>query len=321
MPGKEIIRVLVLEENTLWREALAGMYAEILGHRGEVATAADEDIAQRFLRKQPVDVLSLDLNLAEGCRASANEPLKCDNGRLQLIEIASRKRWAKAVVLITRADVDGEGRFVTCDQDMLNEATVSPDEYVRRRFPDRGLVLNKPSRWDLKTSLAHFERLIRRRLPELARTAYTLRFSGTVFDPRVTIEADRRAVAALEGNDARLICSLATIERAGEFLSDRSVVELYRGRAEADVADPAAITRLAQREVDGLRRRLQRHGVNDRALFHRVRKSDRGGADSGAAATGAWRMEGSVLTEGLSSINVRGRGGDDFRPDIVDPAS
>src|SRR4051794_32210552 len=127
MPGKEIIRVLVLDEDPLWREALAGMYSAILGHRGEVITAADDGVAERMLRKQPVDVLSLDLNLSEGHRAGANEPLKCDSGRLQLIEVASRKRWARAVVLITRSDPEGEGRFVTCDQDMLDEATVSPD--------------------------------------------------------------------------------------------------------------------------------------------------------------------------------------------------
>ena len=32
----------------------------------------------------------------------------------------------------------------------------------------RGLVLNKPQRWDLATSVAHFEEVIRRRLPDLA---------------------------------------------------------------------------------------------------------------------------------------------------------
>ena len=40
----------------------------------------------------------------------------------------------------------------------------------------------------------------------------------------------------------------------------------------SDASDSEA-TRLAQREVDGFRRRLRRHGVNDRALILRVRKS------------------------------------------------
>jgi hypothetical protein len=316
MPPKDLIRVLILEENQQWRKGLAEMYATILGHHGEIRTASDHPLAERMLRKQPVELLSLDLNLAPGARERASEPLKCDSGRLQLIEIAANKHWAKAVVLITRAGAGGEDRFVLCDQDKLNEATVSPHEFVRRRFSEKGLVLNQPSHWDLATSLTHFEELIRRRLPELARTGYTLRFGGTAHDPRVSIEADRRQVTALEGNDALLLASLVMVERAGEFLSDRSVVEIYRGRAEAESLTPEHITRLAQREIDSLRRRLQRRGANDRALFRRIRKSDSAGS---AKPTGAWRIEPSVLTEGMSSINVRARGGTDFRPDAQSP--
>jgi CheY-like chemotaxis protein len=317
MRPQEKIRVLILEDNTDWRQALAGMYAAIFGHRGEVATVADGAIAERLLHKRPVDILSLDLNLSEGRSEGADGPLKCDSGRLQLIELAARNRWAKSIVLITRSDVEGESRFVACDESKLDEATVSPDEFVRHRFSDRGLVLNKPARWDLPTSLSHFEKLIRRRLPDLARTGYTLRFGGTVHDPRVTIEADRRSIAALVGNDAMLLSALATLARAGEFLSDKSVVEIYRGRAGIDAVDAATATRIAQREIDSLRRRLRRHGVNDRALLRRVRKSDSTGA---ANPVGAWRIDGSVVTEGMSSIHARGRGGADFRPDTLDPA-
>src|SRR5258706_5076111 len=211
MRWEEMIRVLGREDKPDWREALARMYGAILGDGGEVATAVDGAAAERLLQKRPVDVLSLDLNLSEGRSRGEHGPLKCDSGRLQLIELAARNHWAKSIILITRSDGGDEGRFVTCDEGKLNEATVSPDEFLRRRFGDRGLVLNKPLRWDLPTSLAHFEQLIRRRLPNLSRTSCTLRFGGTIHDPRVTIEADRRPIAALIGNDAMLLSALATL--------------------------------------------------------------------------------------------------------------
>jgi hypothetical protein len=313
---RDLFHVMILEENSEWRDALAEMYAAILGHRGDILTVTHDTTAERTLRRHPVDLLSLDLNLSHGQRQHATEPLKCDSGRLQLIELAARKQWARAVVLITRADAGDEDRFVLCDQDKLNEATVSPHEFLRRRFSDRGLVLNTPPHWNLATTLTHFEELIRRRLPDLARTGYTLRFGGTAHDPRVSIEADRRQVTALEGTDALLLASLVIVERGGEFLSDRSVLEIYRGRTDAEAPDPAQVTRLAQREIDGLRRRLQRRGVNDRALFQRIRKSD---SAASANHTGAWRIEPSVLTEGMSTINIRARGGTDFRPEAPSP--
>jgi CheY-like chemotaxis protein len=313
-----IVRVLVLEDDPVWRQALAEMYGAILGPRGRVTAARDGAAAERLLHKHPTDVLSLDLNLSQGTSGGAGGPLRCDSGRLQLIELAARNRWARSIVLITRADTDAQSRFVTCDEGRLNEATVSPDEFIRRRFDDRGLVLNKPARWDLQACIAHFEPLIRRRLPDLARTRYTLRFGGTVHDPRVSIEAERRPIAALIGNDAMLLSALATLARAGELLGDKSVVEIYRGRAGGDASDPQSTTRIAQREIDGLRRRLRNHGVDDRALLHRVRKSDTTGASNPG---GAWRIDGSVLTEGMSSIRTRGRGGSDFRTDVPNTAA
>ena len=316
-----LTRVLVLEENAEWREALAGMYRSILGHRGEVLIVPDAAIAERHLKRKPVDVLSLDLSLSEG-RAGGNEaggdgPLLCDTGRLQLIDLAAKRRWAAAVILITRAEDDGHSRFIACDEEKLHEAMVSPDEFVRRRFDDRGLVLNKPARWDLATSIARFEELIRRRLPDLARPGYTLQFGGTTYEARVTIEAGRRVVTALEGADAMLLAMLVIAGRAGELLSDRSVLEIYRGRGPAGAADTAEATRLAQREIDGFRRRLRKRGVNDRALIHRVRKTASGdGATGSPGASGAWRIDGAVASEGMSSLNVRARGGHGFRPEV-----
>ena len=320
-----LTRVLVLEEDAEWREALAGMYRSILGHRGAVTSASGAAVAERQLRGQPVDVLSLDLNLSEshgGREEGGERPLLCDTGRLQLIEVAGKRRWAGAVVLITR-DQGGESRFIACDEAKLNEATVSPDEFVRRRFGERGLVLNKPARWDLPTSIARFEELIRRRLPDLVRPGYTLCFGGTVYDPRVSIEAGRETVAAFEGADAMLLTALVVAGRAGELVSDKSVLEIFRGGGAACSTNAAGTTRLAQREIDSFRRRLRRQGVNDRALVRRVRKSGSGdGAardDGLATATGAWRLDGAVAAEGISPLNVRARGGHDFRPDAPSP--
>jgi hypothetical protein len=318
-----LARVLVLEEDAQWREALAGMYRSILGRGGEVATASDSAVAERQLKRQPVDVLSLDLNLSEGRAGTSdvadNGPLLCDTGRLQLIEVAAKRRWAGAVIVITHSGADGQSRFIACDEDKLNEATVSPDEFVRRRFDDRALVLNKPARWDLPTSIARFEELIRRRLPDLARPGYTLQFGGTTYDARVAIKTGRQVVAALEGADAMLLVTLVVAGRAGELVSDRSVLEIYRGRGAASEADAADATRLAQREIDGFRRRLRRHGVNDRALISRVRKSGSGDRAAGLPATGAWRLDGAVASEGMSSLNVRARGGHGFRPEMPAP--
>jgi hypothetical protein len=246
-----LTRVLVLEENPQWRQALADMYRSILGHQGEVLAATSDAAAERQLRKEPVDVLSLDLDLSEGPAGGAGNtdggPLLCDTKRLQLIESAARRRWASAVVVIARADDEGRERFIACDVEKLNEATVSPDEFLRRRFGGRGLVLNKPARWDLPTSIARFEELIRRRMPELVFPGYTLRFGGTIYQPRATIEAGREVVTALEGADAMLLSVLAMAGPEGEMMSDRSVLEIYRGRGAGRGVSAAEATRLAQR--------------------------------------------------------------------------
>src|SRR4051794_34505128 len=111
MRSEEMIRVLVLDDNPDWREALARMFSAILRDGGEVETAVDGAAAERLLKKRPFDVLSLDLDLSEGRSQGAHEPLKCDSGRLQLIELAARNHWAKSIILITRSESDGEGRF------------------------------------------------------------------------------------------------------------------------------------------------------------------------------------------------------------------
>lgn len=318
-----VTRVLVLEEDPGWREALAVMYRSILGRGGELTTASDAAAAERQLQAQPVDVLSLDLCLSERRGEGIDDPLLCDTGRLQLVDVAARRRWARAVVLITKAEIDGaESRFIACDRAKLDEATVSPDEFVRRRFGDRRLVLAQPARWDVPTTLARFEILIRRRLPDLARPEYTLRFGGTVYQPRVTIEAGRSAVAAFEGADALLLAALTVAGRADELVNDRSVVEIFRGRSSAHEADGAAVTTLAPREIDGLRRRLRKQGVNDRALIRRVRRSgssQRSSADrtGSPTVTGAWRLDGAVAIEGMSNLNVRARGGQGYRLDVA----
>jgi hypothetical protein len=305
------VRILVLEEDPQWRQALSAMYERVLGQRGQVLHAADAASAERQLRREPVDVLSLDLNLSEKRSESddANAPLMCDTQRLQLVDLASKRRWTKAVVLITKPEADGQSRFIACDEEKLNEAVVSPDEFLRRRFADRGLVLNKPPRWDLPMSLGHFEDLIRRRLPDLAGGGYVLRFGGTDYEPRATIEAAGKPIAALEGRDALLLYALAKLKPDGEFLSDQSALRIYRG---GDDHEGVSTTPLAQREVDSFRRRLTKHGVNHHALIRRVRKD-------ATSPSGAWRLDGSVLVHGLASVNVRARGGTDLRHDIVAP--
>ena len=108
-----------------------------------------------------------------------------------------------------------------------------------------------------------------------------------------------------------LLAALVIAGRAGELLSDHSILEIYRGSGSSgssrSAPSAAEVTRLAQREIDGFRRRLRRHGVDDRALVRRVRKSAAGGrAAAGVpSAVGAWRLDGSVAAEGMSPLNVR----------------
>ena len=319
-----LTRVLVLEENAEWREALAGMYRSILGHRGEVIVASDTAVAERQLKRQPVDVLSLDLNLSEG-RAGSEGPLLCDTGRLQLIEVAAKRRWAAGVILITRSEAeDGDGRSrdsSPADEEKLNEATVSPDEFVRRRFDERGLVLNKPARWDLPTTISRFEELIRRRLPDLARPGYTLQFGGTTYEPRVYDQSRPGSRGRpWKSSDAMLLAMLVIAGRAGELLSDRSILETAAAAARQVRLTPRRRRVWPKARSTEFRCCLRRQGVNDRALVHRVRKTGLGDHAAGLpGASGAWRIDGAVASEGTSSLNVRGRGGHGFRPDVPAP--
>jgi len=164
------IRILVVEDDPRYREAISQMYERILGRNAaEIYPYASGGEALGFLRKGKVDLLSLDINLtAQHPITSAGQPdtdILGYDGRDLLAEAAKFKA-SRAVIIITGAPQDkvfewfsqttGRGSFGTIDQQ------------AELLFPKRWDTCTKDSALPIEENIKRFEiRLTAAKIREL----------------------------------------------------------------------------------------------------------------------------------------------------------
>lgn len=131
-------RVLVVEDNLRWRQALCDLYETIMrraGHAAEIVPASNGEDAIRLLRsaehaKRPFDLLSLDINL--GRLANTDN---FDDGR-DVLSKAHSLRACRAVIVITGVLKDEEIDLMIADSSERINIRANLPSVLARLFPN-----------------------------------------------------------------------------------------------------------------------------------------------------------------------------------------
>jgi CheY-like chemotaxis protein len=257
--SRPTIRILVVEDNRAWNDALCEMYRRLFDKIGPVDVMAAHNglEAMRLIRQSVYDLLSCDINLSEA------GPGKEADGRT-IIRTASERRHAHALVVPTGMASDEFLYVVIPEKTELARLTLNAmlEEY----FPGRHYRLDKSKdATPAETTEIWLEKYrdiivaLVGRWPSV-RPPYVLDVEGTDYDPRITIRDARNSSRYfVEGAaDSRFFFEIANHKRYGEALADDTVDAIYGSGAPVSVAS--------------LERRLARAGVDPDALFERVRK-------------------------------------------------
>lgn len=149
------MRILVAEDDAIWREQLCEMYAEIFHlEKPNIEVASTVPEARGRLKRQSFDLLSLDIVYKEGHQ---DEP----DGRT-LLRTAHEFKKAGAVLVITGMHEDKEFKVWLQNDETMVEAMMSLRNYVDKLFPGSNKVFLKKARRDDAANIEEYRKLIGR---------------------------------------------------------------------------------------------------------------------------------------------------------------
>jgi len=292
---KEPLRILVVEDELPWQTALGELYKTWFpeGRQTVVDNAAD---ARRILRGGGADLLSLDLNLSRAPRAGTEQ-----HG-LKLLTDLAKHHWARAVCIITLAQVDWHLRDMMLDANygrMLERLKACPHHTLNKFLGVNGIVMHKLEEKTPNENVSLFLRTVDLRdVKALLNHAFVLTFAGDGLHETLRAElscrvGSRKGRVLFEGADAEFLERLAkarqkTISKDEfrvDFVTDKEVADVY---GQPYVPDgPNKNT-----PIHSLKRRLRKEGLHGLEFFVRVRSThgDRRGDAGAGPAPGGWRL-------------------------------
>lgn len=131
-------RILIVEDDPTWAEALYEMYSRIFGSDCEVARASNEEDALAMLRRTGVRLLSLDVNLITS------------NG-LKILSEASRKRKVDFVVVVSGLQHDEDIDLTVITEAELRDLRSSTELVVEQYVPRSKYILCHKPRTAIKS--------------------------------------------------------------------------------------------------------------------------------------------------------------------------
>lgn len=147
MYPKAQIRILVVEDDPTWSEALVGMYRNIFSHLStSIETAISGQQAIRRIRDgENFNLISCDINMGlTHPRATDGSLVTADgaDGR-SVLRVASEHKACNGIVVITGFDQDKTYEFVVPDEGQRRRIHMTLHAYLDGLFPGRNLYLKK----------------------------------------------------------------------------------------------------------------------------------------------------------------------------------
>lgn len=138
------MRILVVDDDPVWRKALSTMYEQVLRSGGHtINVAANPSDAIRALKQCRYDVLSLDINLSRNSATDeAGRPI--DANGMDVLDYTHRSNRAEAVIVISGCSWDRELTQVICDAGEEVEVRANMEGLLSRMFGRRCRFFPKP---------------------------------------------------------------------------------------------------------------------------------------------------------------------------------
>ena len=310
MAKKQKIRVLVVEDDANWNDALCRMYEEILSPVSPVVESANSGPAAiRMIRSREFDLISCDINLGSTHPVVDGLPdrkVEGADGRKVLREV-SEKQACNGVVVITGIDHDETISMVVPEKGELKRLKMNLDVYIDELFPDKSLCLKKDPDSTISNiqesiiifkEVLPYERLIKlaEALPRLV-PPYTIDLSAKYkyqneYDrdfnlaPNIVIKSRlvrNVSIPIINKADSLFLYSLGKLKDTDQFyISKEFVCEIYNG-IDADSC------------VTSARRRLKKLGLVPKELFLNEWKL-------------GWKLNHNVKLQGFGDVDKRNPG-------------
>lgn len=303
------IKVLVVEDDANWKEALCQMYKEIMPQCHVNSASSGPDALRMIENDEKFDLLSLDINL--GIAHPKTEVGHLDlnvhgaDGRSVLRRVHELNA-CKGVIVITGLAYDTTLPLVIPDKNDLMRVKSTLDEYLENLFPGRKLYLQKIAGCTAVECVSQYKKVLKREkiirlckvLPRVP-PQYTIDYySGTELAPSILIRSrsDRAAFMQItDKGDALFLYYLGKLKATDPFFVTKDMVcGIYRGKQSKNL-NKSELSQYAETDINSLRRRLRKGGIDPSALFSSVRGL-------------GWKIKPDVIPKGFASVNVRGRG-------------
>ena len=111
--GRRATAALIVEDDPALMQLLVAVLRETLGWK--VVSATDAASAARAFRREPVDVLLLDVNLPG-----------CETGPALLTRLRCSRRWSNPVTIFMSADIEQPGVHEAIAQGLARYAIAKP---------------------------------------------------------------------------------------------------------------------------------------------------------------------------------------------------
>lgn len=317
------IKVLVVEDDANWKEALCQMYKEIIPQCHVNSASSGLDALRMIENGEKFDLLSLDINLGiTHPKTEVGHPdlnVHGADGR-SVLRRAHELNACKGVIVITGLAYDTTLALVIPDKKDLMRVKSTLDEYLEDLFPGRKLYLQKIAGCTAVECVSQYKKVLKREkiirlckvLPSVP-PPYTVHYSGNEVAPSISIRSRSNRAAfmsIIHKGDALFLYWLGKLKDTDPFFVPKKMVcGIYRGTQSQNL-NKSKLSQYADTDINSLRRRLRKGGIDPYALFDSVRGL-------------GWKIKPDVILRGFASVNVRGRGfGEKFGDhDMIDDLS
>jgi CheY-like chemotaxis protein len=330
------MRILVVDDESIWRTALCGLYERALG-RGEhaVDSAATASEALRLLERERYDILSLDINLSKDALRDSDGSFVHASG-MDVLDHAKAKGRIGAVIVVSGCTWDHELVGIFHDETRRIEIRGNMPTILERLFPNRSHFCAKPSP-SSEPDANVIDRAVDVWQKTITRSFLSRLASGLAVAPPYVLELDVRLeharirsartpkeeVSVANPNDIRFLVQLAQ-NRIGEsagvthqeaataLLGHEPAADLEVGLNLADGRDRNAYQKRVHHHVEMFRKRMRDIGLDPSMLL-----------ESWRTKAGGFRLPQSVRIEGFGSANPRAVGSGDggFSPAELAPSA
>lgn len=277
------MKILVVEDNYDYRQALIEMYQQIFD---KIAVQIDHAVtgkeAIEMLKKNKYDLLSLDINLSENLHKNEQGKLRdiditgaCG---MDVLDVAGKRKSCTGVVVITLLENDPNLDLIIPDKQKQNRLQMTIDSNLRKYFSNTSLRLSKRpiDKVSISEQIVIFkEELTLDQIRSLCDVRYAITIGSNQFPYQITINSQNTGQQIyIQEEDVELLYRLTQRKRGNKdprYVTKEEVVECYQH------CNPRTLQ--ATRLIENCCRRLQKSGIDTRKLI-----------DSPTAQVPGWRL-------------------------------